>query len=187
MADHILLTKSDLPEARSADLQQRVTALNPTATMQTAFFGAVDPAVLFESQPQSSVKRLVKIGAHPAGEPRREHDAGIASACFVREQPVRAVALAMFLEALAEHCGAGLLRVKGIVNVKENLNHPAVIHGVQHVFHQPAWMEKWPSDDRRTRMVLIGHELPPLSWVRNLLEILDAEVADETARLSGTA
>jgi G3E family GTPase len=93
----------------------------------------------------------------------------------------------MFLEALAEHCGASLLRAKGIVNVKEAPGHPAVIHGVQHVFQPPAWLEKWPSEDRRTRMVLIGPRVPSVSWTLSLLNVLDAEVAEETARRTRAA
>ena len=48
------------------------------------------------------------------------------------------------LEALAENCGADLLRVKGIVNVVEEPARPAVIHGVQHVYHAPQWLARTP-------------------------------------------
>jgi G3E family GTPase len=109
------------------------------------------------------------------------HSNDITSFCLVREAPVRAVALSLFLEALADNCGADLLRVKGIIHVAEQPDNPAIIHGVQHVFHPPVWMERWPSDDRRTRIVFIGQNIPS-SWVRTLLNLLDAEVADETAR-----
>ena len=34
---------------------------------------------------------------------------------IVRTKPIRAVALTLFLETLAEHCGADILRLKGIV------------------------------------------------------------------------
>jgi G3E family GTPase len=47
------------------------------------------------------------------------------------------VALTLFLEALAEHCGDDVLRLKGIVNILESPNRSAVIHGVQHVFMRP--------------------------------------------------
>jgi G3E family GTPase len=70
--------------------------------------------------------------------------------------------------------------MKGIVNVAEAPDRPAVIHGVQHVYHAPVWLERWPSQDRRTRMVFIGRRLAE-SWVRMLLDVLDDEVADEIA------
>ena len=88
-----------------------------------------------------------------------------------------AVALTLFLETLSEHCGADLLRLKGIVNILESPDQPAVIHGVQHVFHPPSWLARWPSDDRRSRIVFITRGVPR-GWVETLLEALDAEVAD---------
>jgi G3E family GTPase len=34
-----------------------------------------------------------------------------------------------------------------------------VIHGVQHVIHVPAVLPRWPSEDRRSRLVLIVDDL----------------------------
>jgi hypothetical protein len=36
-----------------------------------------------------------------------------------------------------------------------------VIHGVQHVMHPPARLERWPDADRRTRIVVIARDLAP--------------------------
>jgi G3E family GTPase len=47
--------------------------------------------------------------------------------------------------------GPDLLRVKGIINV-EGMDRPMTIHGVQHVFHPPEVLERWPSEDRRTKV-----------------------------------
>jgi len=61
------------------------------------------------------------------------------------------------------------LRIKGIVNVAE-MDKPVVIHGVQHVFHPPAVLDAWPSEDRRTRIVFITRDVErktiedTLSW-----------------------
>jgi G3E family GTPase len=30
------------------------------------------------------------------------------------------------------------------------------VHAVQHTLYPPAWLERWPDDDRRTRLVFIG-------------------------------
>ena len=65
----------------------------------------------------------------------------------------------MALEALKASAGTDLLRIKGIVNVAE-MDKPVVIHGVQHVFHPPAVLEEWPSDDRRSRLVFIAKDVP---------------------------
>ena len=59
---------------------------------------------------------------------------------------------------LMEFRGADLLRVKGIINVA-GMDRPIVIHGVQHVFHPPEIFERWPSEDRRTKIVIIARDL----------------------------
>jgi hypothetical protein len=43
------------------------------------------------------------------------------------------------------------------------------------VFHPPAWLQRWPSQDRRSRLVLIGRNLRQ-AWVEALWTALDAEV-----------
>jgi len=50
-----------------------------------------------------------------------------------------------------------------------------VIHGVQHVFHPPTWLDGWPGSDRRSRLVFIASAIQP-RWVNALIETLDAEV-----------
>ena len=63
--------------------------------------------------------------------------------------------------------------MKGIVHVAEGPECPAVIHGVQHVYHAPVWLARWPSEDRRTRIVFIGHGIRE-SWVRGLIDLIEA-------------
>lgn len=48
--------------------------------------------------------------------------------------------------------GQDVLRIKGILNL-EGFEQPAVIHGVQHIFHPPVMLDAWPSDDHRSRIV----------------------------------
>ena len=90
---------------------------------------------------------------------------------------MRAVGLTLLLEVLAEHCGGDLLRLKGLVHIAECPERPAVIHGVQHVFHPPAWLARWPSQDRRSRLVFIGRNLRR-AWIEALLRALEMEVAE---------
>lgn len=63
------------------------------------------------------------------------------------------------MDALIATRGINLLRVKGIVNIRECPGEPLVIHGVQHVFHPPVRMSAWPSADQRTRIVFIARDL----------------------------
>ena len=189
VADRIVLTKTDVPEAQAAAIVDRLARLNPGARVLEAMRGAIAPSALFDSglydvagkhaevQSWLADEAVVAAGGHV----RHHHREDIASFCIVRDEPIHAVTLALFLSALAENCGADLLRMKGIVHVAEQPDRPAVIHGVQHVYHAPVWLERWPSDDRRTRMVFIGCRIPE-SWVRTLIDLLESEVADETAR-----
>ena len=54
--------------------------------------------------------------------------------------------------------GKNVLRVKGILNVLD-VPTPVVIHGVQHVVHPPAHLDRWPGDERRSRLVFIVRNL----------------------------
>ena len=51
--------------------------------------------------------------------------------------------------------GNNLLRIKGVIKTKDQPNKPLVIHGVQHIFHDPIWLDAWPDSDERTRLVFI--------------------------------
>jgi G3E family GTPase len=183
VADRVVLSKLDLTDGASASgatasLVNRLAALNPGAPLLRAARGRIDAQSLF-----GLPRRDIDSWLAQAGEAAHEHhDAEIKTYTVVRTAPIQAVALTLFLEALAEHCGADLLRLKGIVNIAESPTRPAVIHGVQHVFHAPAWLERWPSADRRSRMVFITRRIPR-RWIEVLLDAIAAEVADVSTAL----
>jgi G3E family GTPase len=185
VADRVVLTKTDLAGPRQLSLIRRLGALNATAPVLTARRGQIDPACLFDGRLYDPLTKSVdaqswlRAEAISHGQANQRHD--VDTYAIVRRDPIRAVALTLFLETLSEHCGTDLLRLKGIVNILESSDRPAVIHGVQHVFHPPAWLERWPSDDRRSRIVFITRGIPR-AWVEALLEALDAEVAAVSAK-----
>lgn len=194
IADTLLVTKTDLPQADPIVLEARLRHLNPDAPILRVVRGDVAPQTLFgysrasgsgwSRTPASDADALRISGpaALRASADAHLHTPGIGSFCLVRERPLHAAALALFLSALADNYGEDLLRLKGIVNVAETPGEPAVIHGVQHVYHAPQWLERWPSADTRTRMVFIGRHLR-VPWASELLELLEAEVADQSARI----
>ena len=167
MADRILLTKTDRA-APSAALRARLAALNPAVPATTGPVGAE-----WLLAPAARLPQEVP--------PVALHTAGIVAATIRRTRPVPALALTLLIQALAEHCGPRLLRLKGLVDLAESPGRPAVIHGVQHVFSAPDYLPAWPGDDRTTRIVLIGEALPP-HFAARLLDAIIAEVEDETAR-----
>lgn len=164
MADCLLFSKTDVAQP-SPSLQQELAALNPGAARSTTH--EVVPHLLFNG----SSARIDDI-------PLARHTAGIETFTLQRDRPVPALALTLLLEALAEHCGTRLLRMKGLVNIEEMPNQPAIIHGVQHVFAPPEFLERWPSDDHTTRMVFIGQGIPRYFPMR-LLEAIEQEVREE--------
>jgi G3E family GTPase len=189
VADRLILTKTDLISGEADGLVERLAAINPSARMLTASFGSVDPERLFDmgldaargKRPDLQAWLGFDAHAHP-GPAAHAHDSHISCFAILREEPIRAITLTLLLEILAEHCGGDLLRLKGIVNIAESPDRPAVIHGVQHVFHPPAWLDRWPSEDRRSRLVFIVRGIRQ-AWVEALLEALEAEVAEATGRL----
>jgi G3E family GTPase len=175
VADRLLLTKTDLaaPAARQA-FEMRLGALNPGATLIPVARGAVDPALLFNlgffdpATKSVDVQRWLRDEALEDGhehqhdghlDPNR-HDDRISTFCITRERPISWAVLSGWLDGLATMRGDDLLRLKAIVAVKENPDGPVVLHGVQHLFHPPVVLPRWPSEDRRTRMVFITRDLP---------------------------
>jgi len=168
LADHLLLSKTDLV-APSETLCAQLGALNPEATRAST--AEVSPEMLFAG---TTPGREVSADAR--------HSDGISSFVLQRDRPVPALALTLLLEALAEHCGARLLRMKGLVNIEEMPGQPAVIHGVQHVFAAPVFLDRWPSADVTTRIVFITQGVPRYFPAR-LLDAIEAEVRAELERL----
>jgi G3E family GTPase len=166
LADRIVLTKTDLADPAVSGLAERVRRINPSAPQLIARHGVVDASRLFDSSVHEH-RDLHESHAHAGGE--------VNTFCLRRNAPLHAATLSLFLQTLAEHCGARLLRLKGLVEVVESPGRPALIHGVQHVFHPPAWLDAWPDDDRTTRIVVISQGLDP-GWLQDLLEALEDEV-----------
>jgi len=107
------------------------------------------------------------------------HDRDIASFCFVREKPIPREALRLLLDALQQNLGPNLLRVKGIVQIAEEPDRPAVIQGAQHLLHNLSWLERWPDEDRRSKLVFITQGFDRAE-VEDMIAVLD-RVATRTA------
>jgi G3E family GTPase len=183
LADVLLLSKTDISGAPSG-LRDRLWAMNPGALLCDAEqFRAAD--VFTSGNTARQLARLEALAPPPAASPfgRGAHTGGISSFTLQRSRPVPALALTLLLEALAEHCGAKLLRLKGLVDIAEMPGKPAVIHGVQHVVAAPVFLDDWPSTDHTTRIVFIASGVPPHLPVR-LLDAIEEEVLEETERWS---
>jgi G3E family GTPase len=168
LADQVLISKTDLRPA-SDQLIAELAELNPGAPRMTTTEAA--PATFFgETSIAALADRLARTS-------RRPDHAEIDTFTVERTQPMPALALTMLLQATAEHCGPRLLRLKGLVAIDEMPGRPAVIHGVRHVVSPPDFLDRWPSKDKRTRIVFITKGVPRY-FVSRLLDAIEEEVRD---------
>lgn len=61
---------------------------------------------------------------------------------------------------LKSYHGPRLLRLKGLVCLDDAPEEPVLLHGVQHLLSTPRRLARWPSEDRRTRLVVIAKDIP---------------------------
>jgi G3E family GTPase len=173
LADRLLITKRDLVENISA-VQLRLGRLNPGAKIERVAHGEIDPAQLFGAGLFDPEKKSVDVArwlneqafasgetahqhdghAHDHSHAHHSHDTSITSFALTFEQPLDWMAVSNWLAHLRRTRGEDLLRVKGILNLRDETA-PVVIHGVHHVFHPPVALSTWPDADRRSRIVFI--------------------------------
>ena len=103
------------------------------------------------------------------------HDASISAFCVTRDDPIDWEAFVAFIRILIGQHGEKLLRIKGILNIVGR-DRPIAVHGVQHMFHDPAELPEWPDDDRRSRIVFITHDLDR-SVIEDKLDSLTEQAA----------
>jgi G3E family GTPase len=162
VADAIVVSKADLADRNSVTaLRERLSRLNPGAEIHEALHGAIDPAILLRGQPGDTamvlerVAHLLEQAPDDALLEHHRHD-GIRAHSFYVETRITHAGLVMWLDMLATLRGANLLRVKGLLNVD---GEPYVVHAAQTVVHEPVALERWPTDDRRSRIVVIGRDI----------------------------
>ena len=181
VADRIVLTKTDLANASQRErIVARLRTLNPAAPILDAAKGEATPDRLLGSGLYDPDKKIPDVKKWLAAEAYADehhhhhhdvnrHDEHIGSFVLTTDEAIPAGTLEMFLELLRATHGAKLLRIKGIVKLAEMPDTPVVVHGVQHVFHPTARLDRWPDDDHRTRLVFITRDLSERT-VRELFE-----------------
>jgi G3E family GTPase len=207
LADRIVITKLDLvedPQGRdrlTADLRR----INPSAALGAATDALPDLPALLRSpgfdpmdpgadpRPWLNVEAYANVHQHDDhrhdghDHDRHDHVHGhrwherlIESFCLIRDEPLTRDAVQFLLDGITQNLGPSLLRVKGLVNVAEEPDRPAVIQGVQHLLHTMTWLPRWPDADRRTRIVFITRGVVR-SDLQEMIELLD-RMAARTSR-----
>lgn len=180
IADQMILTKSDLVPTHSdrtaeAALRARLAELNPRAAVHEAINGRIDAALLqgAEEDAQAAFRDFTQwLSAAECGD-HEHHDHDHAAHAHQRPQDegginsfvirigtaVDGAVFNGFLQTLVLEFGEKLLRLKGILNVRDQPDVPAVIHGVQHVLFPVTWLDRWPDHGRESQLVFITEGL----------------------------
>jgi G3E family GTPase len=152
LADTLVITKTDLAPL-GPELVHRLDAINDRADRILAAETEDAGLVLFgDGKPPTAP-------AKPA-EPVAVHTHGIDSFGVILEGALSRLDFARALGGLARERGTDLLRVKGIVCFSDRPERPAVVQGAQHAMFAPEWLDDWPDQDHRSRLVFIVHDIP---------------------------
>ena len=187
IADKILVTKTDLTSADHLEtLCGRIRELNSQSPIEFIRQGEVDPKSLIDlglSSSRASLKTLQFLGealtddavsgnvaGRYLGQKSFVHNAAVKTLSLRFTEPFEWLSFSSALELLTTLRGPDLLRMKGIVNVA---GEPVVIQGVQHIIDTPVKMDRWPSDDKDSRLVFIVRNME-LDVIRNLFQAVGA-------------
>jgi G3E family GTPase len=157
-ADTLVLTKSDLADSRRLDvLEAELARLNPAARTVRASFGDVDPELLLSGSDRDPREVPMQSNGHPH-EPT--------ALVLTLDGTIDWTAFGIWLTMLLHARGQEILRIKGLLDVGGE--GPLLVSCVQHAVYPPVHLDSWPDEDRRSRLVVIGHSLDPETLTASL-------------------
>ena len=170
LAEKIILSKTDIVDKDEIkSLVFRIKKINPVSQIIFSKFGNIPLEEIFGLGAYDPYKKSADVKNWLAAEKYKDkkhhhhhdvnrHNENIRAFSMMSENPVNMIAFSFFRDMITAALGANLLRMKGIVNIAGE-ERPAVIHGVQHIFHPVQWLETWPDNDRRTKLVFITQNI----------------------------
>ena len=148
-ADRLIITKTDIGDAKTIKkLKDTLKELNPRALLDTAVNGKLDPNCLIDSGQE------LLTGARTGLVAEASHSDGVLSFVMREKKPLEWPVFYRTMELLIALRGPDLLRIKGLLNLKESKG-PVVFQAVQHLIHPPVELAQWPDADRDSRVVFI--------------------------------
>ncbi|MGM9483249.1 CobW family GTP-binding protein [Roseateles sp. NT4] len=182
-ADQIFVSKADLVEPAAVEaLVHRVKHMNPRAPIQTAHFGEVPLAKIFDLRGFNLNAKLEidpdflkadshdhhhhdhdhhdhEHGEHCDHPHHHAHDDDVKSFVFRADKPFNPAKLEDFLGAIVQVYGPKMLRYKGVLHMK-GTDKKVIFQGVHQMMGSdlgPKWM---PGEKKQSKMVFIGIDLP---------------------------
>ncbi|MGI9335637.1 MAG: CobW family GTP-binding protein, partial [Gammaproteobacteria bacterium] len=168
-ADRIVLTKTDRGEAtRTAALREQLAQLNAAAPILEPREGEVDAQALLaedaygtgEDRTHEAERWLARAAdtSNAPGEPAHRHTRGVSSFCVKVGRELDWTAFGVWMTMLLNRHGDRVLRIKGLLNVA-GVSGPVLINAAQHIVHPPSHLDRWPTDERSTRIIFIVRDL----------------------------
>jgi G3E family GTPase len=160
VADTIVVSKTDLADCAALDaLAARLAAINPGARQLRVAHGAVHATEILDhagfdlSGCSEAARGWLNDRSYAATVPSASADPAISTFALSYDEEITLPGFVLWMNLLAGFRGAGLLRVKGIVNVE---GRPYAVQAVQTIVSEPVALDAWPDgDDRRSRLVFI--------------------------------
>ncbi len=160
VADTIVISKSDLADCAVLDvLGAHLTAINPGARQLRVAHGDLHPTEILEAAGfdlagrSDAARGWLNDESYATTVAPASSDAAISTFSLTYDEEITLPGFVLWMNLLAGFRGAGLLRVKGIVNVEGK---PYAVQAVQTIVSEPVPLDAWPEgDDRRSRLVFI--------------------------------
>jgi G3E family GTPase len=191
VADTIVISKSDVADAAEIEkLGARLAAINPGARQFRVVHGEIaaeqilDQAGFDIAGRSDAARGWLNDQSYAATTAPASANPDISTFALTYDQEITLPGFVLWLNLLAGCRGAGLLRVKGIVNVEGK---PYAVQAVQTVISEPVPLDAWPDEDRRSRLVFItrgmdaaNDGLHRLDRIRLALDVDDSLDAQQT-------
>lgn len=169
-ANDVVLTKSDLVDVNRDTWQKRLATINPSAMLHDRHADDFSLASLFPDNTYDLTNKVddvigwlameTMVGqAHDHAHDPNRHG-GIQALPLIHEALLDPRRAQGFLDILTGQRHAGLLRLKGLLGLTDDPERPLVVHAIQHKLYPSKRLAHWPSDDKRSRLMLIGQNMP---------------------------
>ena len=199
-ADKILISKTDLVEPAALDvLTARLKRINPRAPISRSDFGRaplaevldlrgfnlndkldIDPAFLTEAEANEGAHEHEHVHTetcehgdqHDHSDHHRSHHSDdIAAFVFKSDRPFDPARLDEFLAGLVNVFGPRMLRYKGVL-LMQGAERKVVFQGVHQIMGSDLGAKWGETEERRSKMVFIGKNLPKDIFIRGLQQCL---------------